>query len=114
VPLNSEARDVLRRWRWRGQGAGKGLVFANPDGTRIATVKTAWLRLLKDASIEGFRWHDLRHSFASRLVQRGVDLAIVRDLLGHADFALTLRYAHLNPKQKVDAVATLVAPRGRR
>jgi len=107
IPLNTEALDVLMRWR--GEGAGKGLVFANADGSRIGSVKTAWLAVLKAAKIESFRWHDLRHSFASKLVQRGVDLAVVRELLGHGDFSLTLRYAHLEPKQKAEAVARLAA-----
>lgn len=106
IPLNSEAVDVLARWK--GEGAGKGLVFCNPQGARIGTVKTAWLALLTDAGIKDFRWHDLRHTFASKLVQRGVELVVVRDLLGHGDFALTLRYAHLEPKQKADAVARLI------
>jgi integrase len=114
VPLNSEALDALRRWRAQ-EGQSRGPVFRNPEGSRISTVKTAWLRLLKAADIEGFRWHDLRHTFAARLVQGGVGLATVRELLGHADFAMTLRYAHLAHEQKADAVATLVAPgRGRR
>lgn len=105
IPLNAEAVDVLTRWR--GQGSGKGLVFANAEGAPIGTVKTAWTALLKAAKVEKFRWHDLRHSFASKLVQRGVDLAVVRELLGHGDFSLTLRYAHLDAKQKQDAVARL-------
>jgi integrase len=103
IPLNAEALDVLKRWR----GEGAGLVFAKPDGSRIASVKTAWSAVLKAAQIDDFRWHDLRHTFASKLVQRGVDLAVVRDLMGHGDFSLTLRYAHLEPKQKADAVARL-------
>lgn len=105
IPLNAEALDVLTRWR--KQQSREGLVFANPDGSRIGTVKTSWLSVLAIADINNFRWHDLRHSFASKLVQRGVDLVVVRDLLGHGDFALTLRYAHLEPKQKADAVARL-------
>ena len=107
IPLNDEALDVLARWHGSSSEPRKGLVFANADGSRIGSVKTAWAAVLDDAKITDFRWHDLRHSFASKLVQRGVDLVVVRDLLGHGDFALTLRYAHLEPKQKADAVARL-------
>ena len=107
VPLNDEALDVLTRWRVGYEGGG--FVFANGAGKRIGTVKTAWAGVLKKARIADFRWHDLRHTFASKLVQRGVDLAVVRELLGHGDFALTLRYAHLEPKQRADAVALLAA-----
>jgi len=101
LPLNSEACGVLRRWR--AQGAGEGALF------QVLRVDKAWKALLKAANVQGFRWHDLRHHFASRLVQRGVDLNTVRELLGHADIAMTVRYSHLAPEHRAAAVARLVA-----
>jgi len=74
----------------------------------MTDVKTAWLELLKSAGIVGFRWHDMRHDFASRLVMAGVPLNTVRDLLGHADIKMTLRYAHLAPDSKAAAVDQLI------
>lgn len=100
VPLNDEATSLLRRWREQ-----------SADGARVFSVatnfKNGWKALLKRAGITQFRWHDMRHHFASRLVQRGVPLNTVRDLLGHSTVQMSLRYAHLAPDQRREAVAKL-------
>ncbi|WP_323154860.1 site-specific integrase [Pseudomonas alvandae] len=102
IPMNKEALATLKAWK--RQSTGTGYIFPGQDGGRLDDVKTAWLNLLERAEIEGFRWHDMRHDFASRLVMAGVPLNTVRDLLGHADIKMTLRYAHLAPGTKAAAV----------
>jgi len=101
---------------WKAQGEGYGLVFPGKNGKRLDNVKTAWKSVLKVADLDypvmhhlHFRWHDLRHDFASKLVMAGVPLNTVRELLGHADLTTTLRYAHLAPDHKSEAVARLIS-----
>ncbi len=106
VPLNDEALDILKAWR-PSDASGGSLVFPGRDGKPIADIKTAWLHLMKDAKLKTFTFHDIRHSFASKLVQAGVDLNTVRELLGHTDIKMTLRYAHLAPEHRAAAVAKL-------
>lgn len=106
IPLNREATRVLQGWRAQVEEE-HGLVFVNESGQRFDRVNFSWRHLLKDANIIAFRWHDMRHHFASRLVMGGVDLNTVRELLGHSDYAMTLRYAHLAPEYKLKAVEVL-------
>jgi len=107
IPLNDEALSVLRSWKAQQKKAHE-LVFPSRGGLPFTTIKTAWSAVVKDANIRDFRWHDLRHTFASKLVMVGVDLNTVRELLGHADLKMTLRYSHLAPEHKASAVAKLV------
>ena len=104
IPLNAEAIAVLQAWQTE---ATSDLVFPGENGETMFSLKTAWATIAKRAGLKDFRFHDLRHSFASKLVQAGVDLNTVRELLGHSDFKLTLRYAHLRPDNLSAAVAKL-------
>jgi len=105
IPLNDEALTVLQKWKH--QQTDTYYVFAGKNGEFIKDIKTAWGSVLKRANITHFRYHDLRHHFASQLVMAGVDLNTVRELLGHRDYSSTLRYAHLAPTLLADAVAKL-------
>jgi integrase len=82
------------------------------DGKKMRDCNTARGYVLKKAGIENFRWHDMRHDFASQLVMQGADLNTLRELLGYADLKMTLRYAHLAPGNKMQAVKELDKKRG--
>ena len=107
VPMNEEVQAALKEWQ-DASTKKTGLIFATAKGNTRDNTKRVWKKLLCDAGIQAFRWHDMRHHFASRLVMVGVDLNTVRELLGHADLKMTLRYAHLAPEHKAAAVAKLV------
>ncbi len=107
VPLNSEAIEILQKWK--ELSGDKKFVFPSPSGEKITDIKKPWKKILDDAGIDKFRFHDVRHHFASRLVSTGVALNTVRELLGHSDMQMTMRYAHLAPSQKSEAVELLVA-----
>lgn len=110
VPLNEEAQQVLKAWK--EQPGLKGLlVFHGRNGVQLQNLRKSWQSVLDETPnrIENFRWHDMRHTFASKLVMAGVDLNTVRELMGHSDYKMTLRYAHLAPQVKAEAVSRLVA-----
>jgi integrase len=98
VPLNTEALATLTAWHERQRKpAAEALVFPGHDGERMTRIDTAWGTLMKTAGLKNFRLHDCRHHFASRLVQAGVDLYTVKELLGHSEIAMTEKYSHLAP-----------------
>lgn len=82
-------------------------VFLNSKGKPYRDVKTAFNSAVKRAGIQDFTFHDLRHTFASRLVMRGVNLTTVKELMVHKHINMTLRYAHLSPGHKHAAISVL-------
>ncbi|RUO52367.1 tyrosine-type recombinase/integrase [Pseudidiomarina homiensis] len=105
VPLNSHALNVFKGWA--KHHAHQHYVFERAPGDKLQDVKKSWNKVLEEAQIENFRFHDLRHHFASQLAMRGVDLNTIRELLGHHSMEMTLRYAHLRPEKKTAAVDLL-------
>jgi integrase len=73
----------------------------------IRSLRVAFEKTLNKAGIENFHFHDLRHTFATRLVQNGVDLYKVKELLGHKTLAMTTRYAHHYPESLRASVEVL-------
>jgi integrase len=71
------------------------------------TYRNAFEGAVARAELEDFRFHDLRHTFASWTVQRGATLNEVKDLIGHSTLAMVMRYAHLSPEHLRSAVARL-------
>jgi site-specific recombinase XerD len=81
-------------------------VFAY-KGAAVKNIKKSFKTALDKAGIEDFRFHDLRHTFASQVIMRGGDLKDVQELLGHKSMSMTLRYSHLSQEHKKKAVNLL-------
>ncbi|HBG49942.1 MAG TPA: hypothetical protein DDW90_10675 [Cyanobacteria bacterium UBA9971] len=83
-------------------------VFINPiTKNRHGNINDIFPDFLKKAEVKNFRFHDLRHTAATRMVEKGADLVVVKDILGHADINITMRYAHPVPEMKLKAIKAL-------
>jgi len=98
IPMNSLLMRTLLNIKER---SASEYVFPNKN------VRLPFEKALKRAKISNFRWHDLRHSFASHLVMNGIDLVTIKELLGHKTIKMTLRYSHLSQDHKARAVEVL-------
>jgi integrase len=104
IPMNEVVKATLIKVR---KHPISPYVFCREDGKPYYNLRKSFFTALKKSDIVDFRFHDLRHTFASQLVMSGVDLNTVRELLGHKSLAMTLRYAHLSPNHKKRAVDVL-------
>jgi integrase/ribosomal protein L40E len=111
IPVSMKALDVLKSLE-----VTSPFVFPGKDGKKRVDFNGPWPRIRKAAGLpEGFRFHGLRHHFASTLVSAGVDLFVVQKLLTHKDAKTTARYAHLAPGAIRDAAlksGDLLTPKG--
>lgn len=112
IPINSTLKAIL-------QGITRRLdvpyvFYDNATGKPYKDVKKSFASAIRRAKIMDFTFHDLRHTFASHLVMAGVDITTVKELLGHKDIKMTLRYAHLAASHKVDAMKKLEAVLGQK
>ena len=104
IPINRKLKEVLSAIERNPKGQ---YVFSKANGMSYKDTRNGFTTAMKACGIENFRFHDLRHTFASHLVMAGVDLNTVRELLGHKSLTMTLRYAHLSPQHKRKAVEML-------
>jgi integrase len=102
IPMNDLLLETLSKLEKRSK-----YVFSKDDGINYGNCRKSFEAAIKRAGIPYIRFHDLRHTFATRLVGNGVNLVIIKELLGHSDIRLTSRYSHALPEFKRLAVDML-------
>ena len=111
VPLTVRAHEILRRKQVeQARAKPDDLVFRRIRNGKLAPIgdfKKAWHSAVKKADLDNLHVHDLRHTFASRLVMKGVNLFHVSKFLGHTTTKMTLRYSHLAPDALDSAIKML-------
>ncbi len=106
IPINGVVLYLLKELQERNKTA-EHVFPSRRSGCHWKNVDGAWQRAVRRADIQNFRFHDLRHTFASRLVRKGVPIKAVQELLGHGSIVVTMRYAHLAPGDLREAVDLL-------
>ena len=116
VPLNDTLKDILKR---RIKVSNSDYVFSDHDGERLKELTKSFVKAVEEAKLftmeekngktvkVRFRFHDLRHSFGSRLGMNGTDLKSIMEILGHKTAKVAMRYQHPSPDHKLEAVRSL-------
>jgi len=95
IRLNKTALEALNGIKRKGE-----FVFYTQQGKRLKSIRRSWYTLLDRAGIKDFRFHDLRHTFASYLAMQGAGQFDLQDALRHSSLDMTRRYVHLMPSHK--------------
>ena len=106
IPINYDLAQMFMRIR-KDKQLRSGFVFSSNVGKPLNSVKKGFKATCRRAGIEDFKFHDLRHTFASQMIMRGANLKDVQEILGHKTMTMTLRYAHLSQEHKKKAVNLL-------
>lgn len=104
IPMNSILKATLKSIK---RNPNSEYIFCKKDGSPYGDIKKSFATALRKANIKDFRFHDLRHHYASMLVMNEVNIRVVQDLLGHKSITTTQKYSHLSLKQKQKAVELL-------
>ena len=103
IPLSKVLKYILSKMTKDNE-----YVFVNPQTQGpYTTIQKSFGTVVKKANIKNFRFHDLRHTVATRLVEKGIDLVVVQEILGHSKITTTQRYAHPVPQRKKQAIEIL-------
>ncbi len=106
IPINDDLGELFKKVRAKNQLRSE-YVFCDSKGSRFKQVTKSFQSSLERAGIEGFRFHDLRHTFASHFIMKGGSLKELQEILGHKNITMTMRYAHLSQEHKKKAINLL-------
>lgn len=107
VPIYSKVMDLLKQYI-KENNITSGYIFINKDG-KLAYLKGIFEKIIKNSTIENFRFHDLRHTYASYLARNGASLLEIAELMGHKNLNQVQIYAHLTKKHTSKLVRKMSA-----
>ena len=102
IPLSAKLKKVLLQIKENNESE---YIFINPRTQKpFSDIKKSFNSAVKNAKIKNFRFHDLRHTFATRLIEKNIDIVVAKELMGHADISTTMIYVHYDADRKKNAI----------